>query len=117
MLAISRSARVPLKHWKLSLIAIFSLTVAMALGILAISVANTALLLAPAGAAPDRLVAVYNRTPEKDIHQFSYPDYEYSRSSNHVFADVAAVPNSIAIYGAFDDGRLVKLISRPVSDN
>src|SRR3954453_14643857 len=44
------------KHWKLTAIAVFSLSIAMALGVIALSVSNTVLLLPPAAAEPGRLV-------------------------------------------------------------
>ena len=48
----------------------------------------------------------------------SYPDYEYFRKNNHVFTDIAAAPNSIGLNVDFeDDGREVKLATRPVSEN
>ena len=48
----------------------------------------------------------------------SYPDFEYFRHNNRVFTDIAAAPNSLGLSVAFDDdGREVKLATRPVSDN
>jgi putative ABC transport system permease protein len=53
---VFRSTRILLKHWKLTAIAVFSLSIAMALGVISLSVSNTFLLLPPAAAEPDRLV-------------------------------------------------------------
>jgi hypothetical protein len=42
------------KHWRLAAIAVFSLSVAMVLAILSLSVSNTVLLLPPAASDPGR---------------------------------------------------------------
>src|SRR5882724_11815460 len=118
MAAALRSLRTLHRHWKLTAISAFSLSIAMALGIIGLSVSNTILILPPAAPAPDRLVMIYNRSPGKAIDQISYPDYEYYRDNNHVFTDVAAAPNSIGINDDFNfEGRDVRVITRPVSEN
>ena len=97
---LTRSLRILRKNWKLTAIAIFSLSIAMALGVVSLSISNTSLLVPPAGSAPDRLVNIYLRSPGKTIDHISYPDYEYYRDHNHVFTDIAAVPESIGIVRA-----------------
>jgi hypothetical protein len=77
--------RVLRKHWRLTAIAVFSLSIAMALGILSLSVSNTVLLLPPAAPGPERLVMIHGRSREKDIDQISYPDFHYDRQNNRVF--------------------------------
>jgi hypothetical protein len=84
------------RHWKLTSIAIVSLSLAMTLGVISLSIGNTFLLLPPAAADPDRLVMIYGHTPTEDIGEISYPDYVYYREHNHVFTDIAASPNSTA---------------------
>ncbi|HLM99803.1 MAG TPA: ADOP family duplicated permease [Bryobacteraceae bacterium] len=106
------------RQWKLASIAVFSLAIALALGVVGLSVTNTILILPPAAPAPDRLVAINGRTPGKAIDQVSYPDYAYFRDNNHVFTDVAAAPNSVNISADLDfEGRSVRVIMRPVSEN
>jgi hypothetical protein len=106
------------KHWKLTSVALFSLTVAMALGVLSLSVSDTFLLLAPAARQPDRLFMIHGRSTGAAVDEISYPDYQYLRDHNHVFTDIAAAPNSISINGDSSfEGREVKAVSRPVSDN
>lgn len=117
MLPTTRSARILGRHWKLTVIAILSLSIAMALGVLSLSALNTFLLLPPAAPAADRLVMIYARSESKSIDQISYPDFTYFRENNHVFTDVAAAPNAISINGSWDDGRMIKVATRPVSDN
>jgi predicted permease len=118
MAATIRSLRPLRRHWKLAAIAAFSLSIAMALGVVALSFSNTFLILPPAAPAPNRLVMMYSRAPGQAIDLFSYPDFEYYRDHNHVFTDVAAAPNSIGInFDANFDGREVKVITRPVSEN
>jgi predicted permease len=117
MLLILRPVRVLTRYWKLSMVAIFSLSVAMALGIISLSLMNTFFLLPPAAPAADRLVMIHSRFPGEEIGQFSYPDYEYYREKNTVFTDVAAVPNNLSVGTNFDGKREVKVVGRRVSDN
>src|SRR5690348_714310 len=114
---MSKALRTARRYWKLIAISCFSLSIAMALGILALSVSNTVLLLPPSGTEPERLVMIYSHSAHEDIGQVSYPDYEYFRKNNHVFTDIAAAPNSIGLNVDFEDGREVKLATRPVSEN
>jgi len=112
-----RSLRILRKHWKLTAIAVFSLSIAMALGVVSLSVSNTVLLLPPAAPEPDRLVAISSRSASEAVGQISYPDYKYIRENNHVFTDVAAAPNSISVNANSDGSHEVKVVTRPVSDN
>jgi predicted permease len=117
MISMMRSLRILGKHWKLTAIAVFSLSIALALGVVSLSVSNTALLLPPAAAEPDRLVTISSQAPDEKVGQISYPDYKYIRENNHVFTDVAAAPNSVSVNANSDGTRVVKVFSRPVSDN
>lgn len=118
MIPAIRSVRILSKHWKLTAIAVFSLSIAMAVGVVSLSISNTFLLLPPAAPDADRLVTIYARAPGEAIGAISYPDYEYYRQNNHVFTDVAATPNSIGVQASVDTEkhREVKLVTRPVSD-
>src|SRR5215813_2740757 len=107
-----RAVRTLRRHWMLTAISGFSLSIAMALGIVALSVSNTFLLLPPAAPQADRLVMVYHHGPGEPIEQISYLDYDYYRRNNHVFTDIAAAPDSIAVSVDFDaGGREVKIVS------
>src|SRR5215467_13535731 len=117
MLHILRPVGILRKHWKLSIVVIFSLSIALTLGVVALSIGNTFLLLPPAGADPGRLVMIYAENPGKDSNQVSYPDYEYYRKNNHVFTDIAAGPNSIGVQFNRGPNGEVKVSTRPVSDN
>ena len=114
---MAKALRTARRYWKLIAVSCFSLSIAMALGVLALSLSNTVLLLPPSGAEPDQLVMIHSRSPHEDIGEVSYPDYEYFRKNNHVFTDIAAAPNSIGLNVDFDNGREVKLATRPVSEN
>ena len=92
-----RAARSLRRYWKISCDFRLSLSIAIALGVLALSVSYTALLLPPAAPAADRLVTIYERSPGEAIGQISYPDYQYLREHNHVFTDIAAAPNSVGL--------------------
>jgi predicted permease len=112
------SLRVARRYWKIAAISVFSLSIAMALGIIALSVSNTVLLLPPSAPAADRLVMISWRSPDKAIEEISYPDYQYFREHNHVFTDIAAAPNSVGLNENFDSqGREIKVVARPVSEN
>jgi hypothetical protein len=105
------------RHWKLAVISVCSLAVAMALSVIGLSISNTALILPPAAPAPDRLVTIYARSADNPVDQISYPDYKDYRSNNHVFTDIAAAPNSISLQDDFQfEGRDIKVVARPVSD-
>ena len=68
-----------LKDWKLSAIAAFSLTVAMALGIVAFAIADILLLRPPMAKNPRELVAIFASAPKEPFGRISFPDYEYYR--------------------------------------
>src|SRR5579864_2142549 len=115
---MTQSMRALRRHWKLTAISAFSLAIAIALGVVGLSVTNTILFLPPAAPAPDRLVAIYAHAPAKPIDQFSYLDYQYFRENNHVFMDIAAAPNAVNINAGFDEsGVKEEVITRPVSEN
>jgi len=112
------SIRVLRRQWKLAAIAIFSLAIAIALGVVGLSVTNTILVLPPAAPEPERLVAISGRVPGNPIEQISYPDYAYYRDHNHVFTDISAAPNAIDVRVDLNfGGRDVRVILRPVSEN
>lgn len=111
---LRHSVRALRKHWKIAAVAIFSLSIAMSLGIVSLSVTNTLLLLPPPGTDTGRLVAIHSRTTGEDIGEISYPDYQYYRQTNHVFSDIAADYSSIGING---DLTGTYVMNRPVSDN
>src|SRR5215468_520777 len=117
MLHILRPVGMLRKHWKLSIAAIFSLSIALTLGVVALSIGNTFLLRPPAGADPGRLVMIYAENPDKDSNHISYPDYEYFRKNNHVFTDIAGSPNRIGVQFTKGSNGEAKVSTRPVSDN
>ena len=85
-----RALRTLSRQWQLAAVATFSLAIAMALGIVGLSAANTMLLLPLAATDPGRLVAIYSRGADNGVDQISYPDLEYYRANNHVFTGIAA---------------------------
>lgn len=123
MRGLARSLRILRKNWKLTAIAIFSLSIAMVLGVVSLSVSNTSLLVTPAGVAPDRLVNIYSRAPGKTVDNISYPDYQYYRDNNHVFTDAAAVQEGInGVRASFTprdktSGGTVNVFNSTVSEN
>jgi predicted permease len=124
-----RSLRILRRNWRLSAIAIFSLSVAMALGVVALSASDTSLLMPPAGADPGRLASIYLSSPGTPIDRLSYPDFEYYRQNNSTFSDIAALNEAITAirvtYGADDKtpgsaasgGTDISAVYNPVSDN
>ena len=113
-----RALRTLSRQWQLAAVATFSLAIAMALGMIGLSAANTMLLLPLAAPDPGRLVAIYSRAADNGVDQISYPDLEYYRANNHVFTGIAASPNSISLsIDRSNDGREIRIIGRPVSAN
>ena len=106
------------KHWKLTVIAIFSLSIAMALGVIGLSILNTVLLLPPAAPEAGRLVMIHGRSPQNPVDLISYPDFQYYRTNAHTLLDIAAAPNSISLLVDTNfENREVHLAARPVSGN
>ena len=106
------------RHWKLTAISAFSLSIAMAIGIIALSISNTALWLTPSVPDPGRLVMIYSHSDAESVGHFSYPDFQYLRQNSHSFLDIAGAPNSIGIQSDLNfGGRPVTVIARPVSEN
>ncbi len=106
------------RQWRLATIAVISLAIAIALGVVGLSVTNTILVLPPSAPQPERLVTIYGRAPGNPIEQISYPDYQYFRERNHVFSDVAAAPNALNVAADFDaNGTKIEVLTRPVSEN
>jgi predicted permease len=109
--------RVLLKNWKLTSLAAFSLSVAMAVSVVGLSVFNAVLLRPPAAASPDRLVTIYTRSPASQVENVSYPDYRYYRDNNQVFSGVAAFPYSVSKFAmSFGDRDEIGTMN-VVSDN
>ena len=106
--------RTLLKEWKLAGVAVFSLSIALALGVAGISVSNFILLRPPAAADPGRLVTIYHRSTDKPEEQVSYPAYRYYQGQARSFEDIAAYPNSISKTWMEDRGEAV---FEPVTDN
>ncbi len=106
-----------LKNWKLSAIAAFSLTIAMALGILAAALSDLMLLRPPLAANPATLVSIFTDTPKNRFEKISYPDYEYYRDHSRAFSGIAAYPNSIGLNSATFENHYVMLSTCAVSDN
>ena len=95
--SIRFSLRILKKHWKLTLIAVSSLAMAMAAGTIGFSVFNALLLRPPAVLAPDQLLTVYSSTPTEEFSGFCYEDYTFYRDHNEVFSSLMAFPYSISM--------------------
>src|SRR5580658_9113721 len=111
------SIRVILKNWKLSAVAAFSLTIAMALGVVGFAIANSALYRLPAARNPSELVQIYTGTPQARVQNISYPDYEFYRDHNRAFSDIAAYPFSIGLNMLTFENRLEVVVGCQVSEN
>jgi predicted permease len=110
------SLRVLAKHWKLSLIGIFSLAIAMSAGTAGFSVFNALLLRPPAVHAPTQLATVYTSTPSDEFSGICYDDYKYYRDNNHVFSDLMSFPYSISVNDVRYEGRMKQGLINAVSD-
>jgi hypothetical protein len=83
------------RNWKLNAVAVFSLAIAMALSVIALSVSNAFLLRPPFGRDADRLVTLYTVAGNTARENFSYPDYQYVRDNNRAFSGVAALDTAV----------------------
>ena len=73
--------------------AVVVLTLAFGIGANAtiFSFINELLIRNPSGVAePNRLISIWNRLPDGNVMQFSYPDYQFYRDHNQVFSDLIA---------------------------
>lgn len=111
------SLRILRKHWKLSLIGVFSLAIAMAAGTVGFSVFNSLLLRPPVARAPEELVTVYGATPTEEFGGACYDDYKYFRDNNQVFSGLLAFPYSISVTPIVYNGRVKDGLFNSVSDN
>src|SRR5260370_40747673 len=80
-----------LKNWKLNSIAVFSLAIAMALSVVALSISNAILLRSPVAHDPERLVTLYTVARNCAQERFSYLDYQSIRDHNRRFSGVTAL--------------------------
>ncbi|MBV8847448.1 MAG: ABC transporter permease [Bryobacterales bacterium] len=100
------------KNWKLARIAVFSLAIALAIGIAGIGISNYILLRPPAAADPGRLVTIYNRSPESVAERSSYPAYKFLRDQTWTFSDIAAFSTYLSKEWMEDRGEvLVELVT------
>ncbi|MGB8474522.1 MAG: ABC transporter permease [Candidatus Acidiferrum sp.] len=111
------SLRILRKHWKLTSIAVFSLAIGMAAGVVGLSIFNALLLRPPAVPAPERLVSIYTSTPREAFSGVCYEDYEYYRDNNSVFSGLLAFPYSISMTPISFEGRVKSGLMNAVSDN
>jgi len=110
------SLRILRKHWKLTIIAVSSLAIAMAAGTVGFSVFNALLLRPPAVVAPDRLLTVYSSTPTEEFSGICYADYTFYRDNNRVFSSLMAFPYSITLNTIVFDHRTKAGLINAVSD-
>src|SRR5260370_8897813 len=106
-----------LKNWKLNSIAVFSLAIAMALSVVALSISNAILLRAPVAHDPERLVTLYTVAHNGAKESFSYLDYQYIRDHNRSFSGVAPLNYGFYKYEASYGKRAEMATLDVVSDN
>jgi predicted permease len=111
------AARILIKYWKLTAVAVLSLAIAMAASVAGLSLFNALLLRPPAAASPGRLLSLYDRAPSGDIQSLSFPEYKYYRDNNRVFSGVAAFNYGIGV-NPFNIGtRREMVVAVSVSEN
>jgi predicted permease len=115
--AVPPSLRILLKNWKLASIAIFSLAIALALGIVAFGMFDAALLRPPAARGPGRLVSIYTSPKPGAFEHTSYADYVYLRDHNNVFSGLAAFPYGVSKGFISIGDRNEMAMTNAVSDN
>src|SRR5579859_1745174 len=108
-----------IKNWQLNSIAVLSLAVAMALGVVAMSLSNAILLRPPFARDPERLVTIYaaDRAKGGEPGNLSYLEFEFLRDHARSFSGVAALPYSyskqIVRFGTRDE----MVMENTVSEN
>ena len=115
--AIPPSLRILLKNWKLASIAIVSLAIALALGIIAFGMFDAALLRPPAARDPGQLVNIYTSPKPGAFEHTSYADYVYLRDHNDVFSGLAAFPYGVSKGFISIGDRDEMAMTNAVSDN
>ncbi|HVS65042.1 MAG TPA: ABC transporter permease [Thermoanaerobaculia bacterium] len=99
-----------------TVVAVLSLGVGIALNVTIFSLINEVLLRPPAVSAPDELVSVYMRHEGGDrFGTSSYPDYVDLREQNEAFSDVVA--HSLMLASFEREGRSQALVGALVSGN
>ena len=78
------------KNAKLYSVAVFSLAIAMALTVAALSLSNAFLLRPPLAREPERLVTIFSVAANGAQESLSYPDYQYFRDRSESLAELAA---------------------------
>jgi putative ABC transport system permease protein len=111
------AARILIKYWKLTAVALVSLALGMAACVAGLSLFNALLLRPPAAASPSRLVSLYDRAPTGDMQQMSFPDYKFYRDNNQVFSALAAFNYGISIQGVRFGNRTEMLVTTGVTSN
>ena len=104
------------KNWKLDSIAVFSLAIAMALSIIALSISNAAMLRPPFARNPDRLISIFT-VVGRGTHPLSYPEYRYIRDHAHTFSGVAALSYGVSKDELSFGDREELAMTNTVSDN
>lgn len=111
------AARILIKYWKLTAVAVLSLAIAMAASVAGLSFFNALLLRPPMASAPSRLVTLYESSPSNEIQSVSFLDYKFYRENNHVFSGLAAFNYGINM-GALQDRSLKEtVVTTTVSEN
>jgi predicted permease len=87
-----------LKNWKINSIAVFSLAIAIALSVVALSISNAILLRPPVAHDPERLVTLYTVAGNGAKESFSHPDYTYVRDHSRTLSGVAALNYGYYMY-------------------
>jgi predicted permease len=105
------------KHLRLHAIAVFSLAIAMALSVVALSLSNAILLRPPFARDPSRLATIYTVASNGEKGYLSYPDYQYFREHSRMFSGIAELN-----YGIFKNelslgDREELVMMNTVSDN
>ena len=109
--------RMLLKNWKLNSIAVVSLAIALALGVVALSVSDAILLRPPYARDPGRLVIIFTSSKPGEVNQMSFPDYRYLRDHARSFTSMAAYGAGVSKGNVTFNGREEMAMENTVSDN
>ena len=109
--------RLLLKNWKLNAIAVFSLAIALALGVVALSISNAILLRPPLARDPGQLTLIYTSPKPGEVQGVSYLDYTYLSDHARSFSSIGAYSAGVSKGTISFNGRDDMAMENTVSDN
>jgi len=110
------SMRVFARHWRLTLAAVLSLSVALAATVIGVAAYNALLYRPPGVGDPGSLREVFVRDGTDIYGPVSFDEYQDYRQRVQTFSGIAAFPHAISTFNASYDNRRVPGVASEASD-